>query len=162
MKTIRINLKTCRFLLLLVFGWWSRLTFSCVRDGVGWNLEALGNPLTNEQSIQFVGTIEDEIWSNSSWLGWFMCVFMVISTKSHWILRDQDLERHGLKTNIDQYTDGWISSIIKTRYYLGRKPFPNVQLAVGGLLQFTCDHGMKRCMLDRKWYLFPKSVNDIM
>ena len=75
MKTIRINLKTCRFLLLLVFGWWSRLTFSCVRDGVGWNLEALGNPLTNEQTIQFVGTIEDEIWSNSSW--WVgLCAFL--------------------------------------------------------------------------------------
>lgn len=92
-------------------------------------------------------------------VGWFMCVFMVISTKSHWILRDQDLGRHGLKTNIDQCTDGWISSIIKTRYYLGRKPFPNVQLAVGGPLRFPRHHGMKRCMLDRKWYLFPKSVN---
>ena len=60
------------------------------------------------------------------------------------------------KQTLNQCTDGLISS----RYYLGRKPFPNVQLAaVGGLLQFTCDHGMKRCMLDRKWYLFPKSVN---
>lgn len=76
----------------------------------------------NEQTTQFVGTLKmkyDQIISNSSWwvglcafLWWFrrnLIGFEGSGSGATWLQN-----KHCI--NIDQCTDGWISSIIKTRY----------------------------------------------
>ncbi len=90
-------------------------------------------------------------------MGWFMDVYvMVISTKSVWTfwMRDPDLERHALKTN----TVGTLINVLMGEFHQSSRPHTTSQCLGKGTLR-NFDHGMKRCMLDTKWYLFPKRVN---